>query len=194
MDEPPLPQSSKGESKHHYLFAHIWLRQIAYAQPAGIFGVLASSSRTSFLDNLLTRIDEKLTDCVPRSFTAADIQFFPCLIDERPCAILQMPPPQKTPEAFFVAIMSRLRVEEVAAAQKKENGMLMAIDYYTLERPLPDAGIPSVFCGWSQDGVHVNYGAGAEPILEAFKKLLEKRVELKPMAFTTPGSADNRDQ
>ena len=164
----------KTNSKHHHFFAHYALRQVAFAEPVRIFGVLASDLRIKFFDDLLRDLDTRTEE--RRTFSGSDIRFSGSSIGDRPCAILKMPAPTNPVEAYFIAIVGRLPAEQLSAQlSNAEAGPL--IDYYTLERPVevtPEDR--SVFCAWTDDGSHINYGSGPEPTLEAFSPFLAQHV------------------
>ena len=84
--------------------------------------------------------------------------------------------PKYPTEAYFIAIVARFSVEELKAnLDGKAEGF--SIDYYTMERPIeitPEHR--SVFCGWSADGTHLNFGAGPEPTFDEFLERLEQHA------------------
>lgn len=87
-----------------------------------------------------------------------------------------MPPPTEPVEAHFIAIVSRLGADEFAAesAESREGTLL---DYYTFEQPvIVERGRPTVFCGWSENDAHANYGEGPEAELEAVVAFLTAKL------------------
>lgn len=91
--------------------------------------------------------------------------------------MLEMPETTNPAEAFIIAIVGRFPMEQmIALAAGKEQYAL--IDYFTLERPgqiTPRQ--PSVFCGWSSDGKHLNFGPGPQPVVDEFMPFLIAHVE-----------------
>ena len=166
------------KSEHHYAFAHLALREIAFGNPVRIFNILASDRRTEFFDDVLNDLDGLVPpDTGKRNFTGADIRVAGFGIDGRPCALLEMPPTTNPTEAYFIAIVGRLPMDELMSHLHSETAEPL-IDYYTLERPFeitPDC--PSVFCAWTPDDTHHNFGAGPEPDLRQFAAFLEQRVQ-----------------
>lgn len=92
-----------------------------------------------------------------------------------------MPPPQNPTEAYFVAIVSRLKTEEMSWDVMNQEYEVAPIDYYTLElaaQPTPeDRG---VFCTWSQDEKHSNFGLGSRPSPSDFCEFLQERLSRDP--------------
>lgn len=172
----------KANSKHHYAFAHYALPHAtfdAFENPAWIFDVLGSEDRTKLFDILLNECDTNIKGANQRDFTGADIEFVGALIEDRPCAILRMPPTTTPGEAYFIAIVGRLPLDQLAS--RHDSGPEETpIDYYTLERSIentPDR--PSVFCSWTSDGTHHNYGSGPKPTLEHFYVFLTDYVKTR---------------
>ena len=167
--------TSMAMNKHHYFFAHYILRMLAFAQPAHTLSSLASNGRSKFISNLLQENEYGFAHAEERDFSAADIQYFGDPIGERPCAILQMPPPSGPTEAYFIGIVGRVPMEELYAADNGHREEIL-IDYYTLERPAEiTAESPSVLCGWTSEA-HLNFGDGPQPTLEAFRSVLLQRT------------------
>ena len=163
----------KQNSKHHHAFAHYALRYVAYSDPLGTFAVLGTDDRVRFLDSLIAELDTKMEGEGRRNFSGKDIEFFGNSIDGRPCAMLKMPPTTNPAEAYFVAIVSRFTVKEIET-KSEELSMTGLIDYYTLERPVMiSEDYQSVFCGWTEDDTHLNFGGGPAPTIKNFFALLK---------------------
>jgi hypothetical protein len=165
----------------HYMFAHVALRDLAFAEPVKILGILASAAdRVQLFDFVLGEMDARIGDKERRSFSSADILFSAALFSDRPCAILQMPPTRAPGEAYFVAIVGRFPVPDPGSKlEAKPNEAL--IDYYTLERTIPSSSEEqTVFASWSADGTHSNLGKGCKPSLEDFVSFLKQRSQGDP--------------
>jgi hypothetical protein len=162
----------KRNSEHHYAFAHVALRRIAFAEPIRIFGILASPDRERFIDGVLADIHEQCQISTRCSFRGRDVEFSGAKINDRPCAILKMPTPTEPVEAHFIALVSRLGVDEFTA-EDVESRQGELLDYYTFERPVVvEGGRPTVFCSWSEDDSHSNYGEGPEADLQSVVEFL----------------------
>jgi hypothetical protein len=170
-----MPAADSTSPRHHYVFAHYALREVAFSEPIRIFNLLASDHRTAFFDDLLASIAERFPDSAPAGFTGADIQFHGMLIADRPCALLQMPPPSEPAEALWIALVSRLTPDQFSTAPVGNPEDLL--DYYTLELPVEvSATRPSVFCSWSREA-HANFGNGPIPDLQHFVPFLTAHVK-----------------
>lgn len=166
----------KPNSKHHYAFAHYTLRQIAFANPGSIFSFLASDARIGFFNDVLGDLDARIEDTECRNFSGEDICFVGTAICDRPCAILQMPPTTNPTEAYFIAIVGRLPLEQLSS-NLDSNTTDTLIDYYTLERPVTiRPWCRSVFCAWAGDGTHLNFGNGPRPTIERFGPFLARHI------------------
>jgi len=161
-------------SKHHYLLIHTALRQLAFSKPVKLLEALDSPRCEGLFAQLLRNIDATLGEGVPCAFGASDIKVSCLLLQNRPCAIVQMPAPERAAEAYFVAIWSRYEayaLADQAIASSPANQPL--IDYYTLERvskPTPEW--PACLCSWNSEGAHRNLGAGPSPSYEEFVQFL----------------------
>jgi hypothetical protein len=90
------------------------------------------------------------------------IRFAPRRIGDADGIIITMPPPRIASECFFIAICRR---NDGSPA------------YFTLERSVFS---PTVLCGWSSDGIHLNYGSNPEPTIDAFIKAIVDCGALRP--------------
>ena len=169
----------KRNSGHHYRFAHQALRKVAFAEPVRIFDILASTSRAGFFDELLCELDAAIQDDGHRNFTGSDIRFSDHAVDGRPCAVLRMPPTRNPTEAYFIAIVSRLPLDQLSS-RLHDNTSETLIDYYTLERPAQVARKwQSVFCAWTGNGRHLNFGAGPRPWIRRFVPFLTRYIRCR---------------
>lgn len=163
-------------SEHHYVFAHYALRRFAFAQPLRIFLILGSPKRNEFFDDVLRDVDEWVGADQQRNFSGADIQFSGYSVQDRLCAVLEMPETTNPTEAFFIAIVTRYPMEQMDTLVEEGSEMPL-IQYFTLERPaFSSPECPSVFCAWERDDRHMNYGAGPEPTVGAFSEFLIERL------------------
>jgi len=170
-------------SAHHYHFTHTALRQLAFSTPRELLDALDSPRCEGLFGRLLHRIDCELWEGDSRTFGSSDIKVSSLLLKERPCAILQMPEPEQTGEAYFVAIWSRYdQGTFVQKAIAKNPADQPLIDYFTLERAsgltrkchqsAPQSQSPTCFCSWSHKGEHRNHGTGPVPSFDQFVKFL----------------------
>lgn len=162
-------------TKHHYLFAHRVLPAVAFRDPLRVIGCLTSGDTAKFLDLVLGFVDSALPAEPRRRFRGKHIRITTRAIHGEPCVILQMPPATTPPEAYFIAILGRLRSPDDDDFDEDSDEVEMEIDYYTLERTaFPSLEAPTVFGGWLPDGSHLNFGDGPAPTLKEFIAFLEE--------------------
>lgn len=89
-----------------------------------------------------------------------------------PCTVVEMPAPQFSTEAFFVAIV--LTVDITASSQSLTEN---SIRYLTLENGEPDEEkVETVLGEWLPGGRHVSLGSGPYPDLSAFVATVRELV------------------
>lgn len=179
FDRAPLaPQPPQENSKHHYFFAHYALRVAAFQHHLMMFPILTSPERADFFNTLLKTLDNHLQpEDGKRNFSGEDIRFAGFNIEGRPCAMVIMPPANNPAEAHFVAIVSRMKTEEMTWDVMNQEYEVPPIDYYTLELPaLPDEDGRGVFCSWSHEEAHLNFGPGSRAEPEEFAEFLREKL------------------
>jgi hypothetical protein len=169
--EPPRDAPAEAEMRPvHYLFAHYALRSVALNDPVFYFGVLASPEAAKFLTHLLrTTADHARPGDPPADFTADDLRVHTVRAGGYPCAVVEMPQPRATTEAFFTAAV--LLVDPAAEAPDLAAA---PVRYFTLEKSFDLEGNAfAMMCEWSKDGSHANFGGGPPPRLDDFVKAIE---------------------
>lgn len=87
-------------------------------------------------------------------------------IENLPCVLLVMPPPEMATEAFLVAVVSTVDEEKL---WNDGGDASSPIYYFTLEASA--TGNP-MLCEWA-DGQHLNYGSDPAPKSDAFQDVVE---------------------
>src|SRR5439155_967526 len=133
------------------------LRQVALDDPLQYLAVLASPEARGFMEAMF---DFVCKQCQKQGeepdFAPEDVKIHPVRIKDYPCAIIEMPPPKGTTEAFFTALVL---LQDLASASVPEDIPLSA-RYFTLEKGFSLDGRPrTVLAEWSESG-HSNYGDG----------------------------------
>lgn len=173
------PDSSPAEPNvheprcHHYTLAHYALRSVAFQQPLRFLTVLVSPDARRFLSNLMRSVSEscKEEEAEP-GFAVEDLAIHTVRVGRYPCAVIEMPPPKATTEAFFVAAVLLAEVD-----QEMPDPEQVAMRYFTLEKGFVLEGPPRTVLGeWTADGTHRNYGDGPEHRLESFVEAIEMLV------------------
>lgn len=173
LPETPTRLREERPHSHHYIFAHVALRQVAFENPLSCLGLLGSPDAMKFITGLWASVD---SHCRERGETStinpAEIVVHRLRIGNYPCAVVEMPEPWFMTGAYFVALVLAVPLAEVDP-DLKDPPLL----YYTLEKGASlDGGEPTVLCSWTKD-IHSNYGSGPEPTLEAFVRAVTDMVE-----------------
>ncbi len=93
------------------------------------------------------------------------------VLEGRPVALVQMPPPENLAEAFFAAVVLMHDVTDL-----KNGPPLGTARYFTLELTIGEPGRNTVLCEWTRDGTHLNFGEHLAPSQEEFLRALGKRL------------------
>ncbi len=161
------------KTSHHYVLAHVALRQIAQNNPYEFFGVMCSTHRYEFLDDLFKQICETCDKEGSAFFDSRDILVHPTVIGEYPTLLIEMPPAYYTPEAHLVCIV--LRVPLSLMPSMPENPTVL---YFTLEKGsiFLTGKNRTVLCAWRGES-HLNYGDGPKATPGAFMETIKEMIE-----------------
>lgn len=160
------PPASRSEPRdHHYVFAHLALREICMQDAAEIFRILASPERDKFLawlwGSVEKRVGRRIDDLDPRDLAVTTLR-----VADSPAIIIRMPVPVAPAEAHLIG----------AVLAKPAGGSPATARYFTLEHGLDlDGSARTVLCEWA-DGSHRNYGDGPPPTVQDFARALEQSI------------------
>jgi hypothetical protein len=160
--------------RHHYMFAHVALRQIISQEPTKWVALLHSEKSEEILrqlwDTVYTTIHQREPDA-PR-LDPLGLCAHPRRIADFPCVIVEMPMPEGTTEAYFVGIVLRVKFEGQPAVP-----LAPPLRYFTLERgaSLQPGMRRTVLCEWT-DTAHLNFGGGPQPTVEAVAEAIAKML------------------
>lgn len=164
--KPQTAASSGSEPRcDHYSFAHVILRDVAFANPTQCVTALASAQVTEFLNELweqvLAACDEHQR---PATIDPQDILIHKIRVGTFPCALVELPTPQFSTEAFFIALVLTVNlVGEQWAFEKRP------LRYFTLEYSSAEQGdLKTVVGEWQTTDHYINHGPGPEPDLNEF--------------------------
>ena len=155
----------------HYVFAHVALRELAFAKPLGVVGTLHSPDGPKFLQSLWEDVAERVqADGGPADIDASALAFRPVRVGDYPCAMITLPPALAPTECHYVAIV--LHVKLGSGEEPPDDPH---VSYYTLERGVTlDGSQRTVLCGWDAAGTHLNYGDGPPPDPDAFGRAVTR--------------------
>jgi hypothetical protein len=178
MDSPNSDPEDLDEPRcNHYTFAHHALRSSAFDDPLAYLSIFASPDPRPFLAHLLRSVSEHCKEREPQpDFGVEDITVHRVRIGQYPCAVIELPRPRATTEAYFTAAVLLADLDD----RLPESGPA-ALRYFTLEKGFVLEGPPrTVLCEWTSEGSHVNYGDGPLPQLGAFVGAVEKSIASGP--------------
>src|SRR5262245_8507129 len=136
---PPLTSEQKG---WHKAFAHRVMRVAAFEETDLTLGALASPETAErFILAAMALIGRHFKLSVEQVMALArSVAVVPGRFGNDTGYVLELPPPRKVTECFFLAIV------------RNRGG---GVGYFTLERT-QDGG--AMLCGWDAQGSHLNYG------------------------------------
>jgi hypothetical protein len=169
---------SKGGSREdaprcdHYSFAHVVLRDAAFQNPVQIVSELASAESATRIAALWGAVEQTCKEHKePVTLSPDDILTHTVPIDARPCVLVEMPAAARKTEAFFVAVVLRIDLNNREAGFDIE-----PLRYLTLEFSATNSidEVQTVIGEWHRDGTHHSLGPGPEPDIAAFVASVEK--------------------
>ena len=162
------------KTPHHYVLAHVALRQICMANPVSFFRIMASQNRDNYLDNIWQQVRKNCDKEGEPSFSIKDVKVETTKINEFPTILITMPTPQFMAETHIIGIVLRLNVKNFIENKIPEKPVA---EYFTLEKGFNlDDSERTVFCKWDETGKHLNYGTGPNPMTGEFIKAISKML------------------
>lgn len=185
--EALLSGQNTNSRPQHYIFAHRLLPQVAYH-----YGV-----RTAFLlgdeekghDHLLRLWSDAGEGLPPEDMVEpVGLSSFTRREGNLLITIVTLPEPRSVSEAHFTAIVcGPLPAPPEEATEEQLNAFEEAFlsaptQYYTLEHGVQLAPLKkrTVFCSWTADGTHLNFGDGPEADAEAFLAFIVAKLADPP--------------
>ena len=159
--------------QHHYDFGHTILREACSYNPMAFFQVLASPGKEEFLENLWRATCERCDENGPASFSYKDVAIDSLLLEEYPTILVTMPPPRVECEAFYIAVVLLIPMDQVVAGNIPEEP---PFGFYTLELGTdPNDGEHTVLCAWDGE-THLTLGKGPEADPSAFLQTVSEKL------------------
>ncbi len=151
-------ENGVGEPRpQHYMFAHYTLREEVFRATDEFLTAL----RNQDLDYIRFRWFVAMAHCriegrpFDKHWTPIEeIQLYCTHRNEITCYVISMPEARGLTEACLVAVLS-------TPDQPR---------YFTLEKSVSQEDTITVFCEWTKDGSHLNYGIGADANVDAFSE------------------------
>jgi len=163
------------KTPHHYVLAHVALRQICMANPVRFFSIMDSQNRDKFLEDVWQQVRKNCDKEGEPSFSVKDVKVETTRINEFPTIIITMPLPQFMAEAHMIGIVLRVNVKDFVENKIPEKPVA---EYFTLEKGFNlDESERTVFCKWDETGKHLNYGTGPNANPTDFLKAISKMIK-----------------
>jgi hypothetical protein len=154
----------------HYIFAHQGVRQACVDNPLQFFSIIASEEQRKYLAWMWDTC-AKYAKKPPKDLRVDDVEVTTCRIQNYPTAILKMPQARAVAEAHYVAAVLMFNSENEPPPEN------LGVRYFTLECGSNlDGTLRTVFCEWTDDGGHSNFGNGPPPELEAFMQTVADKL------------------
>lgn len=156
----------------HYSFAHVVLRDEAFLNPVQCVTELASSESLTRISALWETVEHICSEHgEPVTLEPEDILIHKVPVGAWPCALVEMPAAARKTEAFFVALVLRIDLNDPEGGFETE-----PLRFLTLEFSATNSidEVQTVIGEWNRDGSHVSLGPGPEPHLAAFVTCVEK--------------------
>ena len=157
----------------HYNFAHRVMPQVAHQFGASNVLLLDSPDAPGFLQRRWADAAQgvPITDLVEPVGLGARVH----QRDGRLAAVIALPQPLATPEAYFVAIVCDIPPQtpadksEASLDAYRETLAQMPVQFWTLEYGFTlDSSRRTALCQWTNEGAHLNFGDGPAPDEAAF--------------------------
>ena len=193
------------EARHqvHYEFAHRFLPQYVHLNPYAFFSYLYRSditgetleptrfiqSRWDQFEKMLGLVDRE-ADPMTNGIVfrrVVDLTMSTQEVAGRPVALVQMPAPEQGVNAFFVAVALLTSPEHPENWPRDVQARVLTLEAQFSDDP--DAGKAGMFCEWTREGEHRNFGALVPAERDAFLRAVAVALQAPDapaMASHTP--------
>lgn len=156
---------------HHYILAHIALKDICFSDPKMFFDIMRSSEREAIFDNVWENVCDRCALQEEPTFSVRDLKVKEIKVGEYPAIFIEMPPPQNMTEAYMICVV--LKCDEKEPEQENVEAL-----YYLLEKTISfDDSEEAKLCSWEEDDIHIQFDSISEITEEKF---LSAVVDLLP--------------
>ncbi len=201
------------EARHqaHYWFAHHFLPRYVHGNPLAFFTQLLRQDQhrramepTLFIHTRWTMFEEQTGrikvegdpihgGMVLRRVSGLSMSLHVCA--DRAVALVQMPAPERAPEAHFVAAVLLGSPADPKSWTPDLGARVFTVEclHADMYPELPDARQKGVFCEWTKSGEHRNFGACIKAEQEAVLRAVTAALEAPDAAAVagfTPAKGD----
>ena len=185
----PDPQT---RHRVHYTFAHRFLPQYVRQNPYAFFSYLFNPnlpggamdprrflhSRWEMFEinaGLVPDPGNPLRNPTPWR-RPTDLTMTIHILGGRPCALVHLPVPEQPVEAHFVGVVLQAQAADVGSWPEDVSARVFTLE--AAHHSSPGIAPYGVFCEWTKEGVHNNYGGGCALSSEAFLGLVQAQMEI----------------
>lgn len=155
----------------HYQFAHVALRGLVFRESRLAVALWELDDISALLDDIAVQVARACrAQGEGGELRAAQLTVHKHRIGRLPCVVIELPKPIATTEAFMVGII-QLRDLDAAVSDSEAE-----CRYFTLEYSAQREAPHTVLGEWTDQGNHLNMGAGPEPEVDAFVSELARFV------------------
>lgn len=147
----------------HYVFAHRAIPSVAFADPKNLLAILHGEDADQFLRDLWDRAGRGLDESCLRAPDGLEVQVG-WASDDLLLTTIVLPTPQRSPEAWFVALATRV---PDGGSTVDDIGEVRVMTLEESHDFVADARC-TMMCEWLPNGDHRNHGAGPEVAAAAF--------------------------
>jgi len=183
VDEPDFV----GPRTHHYEFAHRVLPRLMFDNPGALLSLAEAGEAGEALRDMWQELGEQLA---PDDRVAPDgLEVHGWNLGDHLAVVVTLPPPRRSAEAYFVAATVReLRQDHPGARSRQPDIGDPKVRVFTLEHHnllewasgrVGEAGasaVSTMFCEWTGDGRHINFGAVPAPSIGDFVAILATKL------------------
>ncbi len=159
-----------GRTRHHYVLAHIALRQACFSDPLGFFALVANGQGPALVGSVWEEVCRNCDQDGEAGFSAKDVQLETTGVGAYPAILVKMPEPQSVAEAYLLCLVLQMSADDL-----ERPGATPTLRYFTLEKAMGPGGTGAVLCAWTEEG-HVNYGPTAVRNTRDFLDAVEKLI------------------
>lgn len=146
---------------HHYVFAHIALREACESDPGQFFNLMLSDDAEGLVSHLWEQVCDSLGG-VPKDMDMSTLAIVPCEVLESRAVLIVMPQARRIAEAVMLLIVEKDGIQGMDAAS-------LPFRFFTLELGEDeDEQVCGVYSEWA-GSTHLNYGGGPMPDIAGFR-------------------------
>lgn len=168
MHEELYEEMHQDVRDHHYVLAHIALRQACESDPEQFFSLMESGQGGGLMAHLWEQVCGN-SEAEPQGIEISTLQIALCQVKGSRAVLIVMPEARRIAEAIMILVVEAPAIPGMEASH-------LPFRYFTLELGEGENGAPcGVFSEWAGNS-HLNYGAGPMPDAKGFKAWVEHHL------------------